>query len=200
MSTRTRLPQRLRPSEFVVGLLFGSTTVQAHVPRFRPLQRLLLLGTTSYIVHEHGLLIGGEGAGGGRNTPLGRGEASIGMGLGAAEVGVIALPTRPIRIFPFLGVGGAGSGMAYFRRSIQELYRHHQPIQPDVVKASGGPHLLLGLAIEIRIGRHTGLLFGLRIAYLFMPFYFGSRRLFPGGPLIQCLVGAFHRRSQSQSA
>ncbi len=162
--------------------------------------RLLLIGATSHIVHEHGLLIGGQGAGGGRNTPFGSREANIGMGLGAAEVGVIALPTRPIRVFPFLGVGGAGGEMAYFRRSILELQRHHQPIQPDAVKASGGPHLLLGLAVEIGIGKQTGLLFGFRIAHLFMPFCFGRRRLSPGGPLIQCLVGAFHRRSQSQSA
>ncbi len=145
---------------------------------------------------ECGLLVGGEGAGGGRNKPFGIGEASIGAGFGAAEVGVMAPQTAPIPIFPFFGIGGIGSGVAYFRRSILDMQRHQQPIQSDLIKASGGPHLLLGLAMEIRLGKQQGLLFGLRVGYLFMPFHLGSERLFPSGPLIQFFAGAFHRRGQ----
>jgi len=179
--------------EFVVGIMVGLSTNRAAVPGLPRPRRMFLIGSANYAVRDNGLLIGGEGAGGGRTKRVGEGEASIGAGLGAAEVGVIAFETESLRVFPLVGIGGAGSGIAYFKRPIRELQQSHQPIKPERAEGAGGPHILIGLGIEFRVGKHAGFLAGLRIGYLFMPLRFGNGQQSPSGPFIRYVIGGFYK-------
>lgn len=120
--------------------------------------RSRLYGGGGYALHGEHMLIGGEGGGGGLKRRTDAFRTDGGGGFGNFQVGY-ALTLGPLRVFPFAGIGGGGSGAS----SVQT--------PDDTATASrssfggGGVRLLYGLGAELHLGGRYELVLGLRMGY-----------------------------------
>ena len=187
--------QSRKVREAVAGFEFGPSMLSLRSKVFgkRGKQRLMGLGGFGYGLADSGLMFGGEGSGVGRLDPYHGGEVSTGAGWGSTEIGVMGQQTGPFRLYPLIGLGGGGGGLAYFSHPIRELQRGER-VKPEDALGSGGPFLILGVGIEVRAGQRVGLLFGLRFGYMFSPFSLGDKRVRLSAPFVRYIVGGFLAR------
>lgn len=193
MNQTSASPKR-RPAEHVVALLFGRDSGSVDVCGKRKRLGTWLVGLAAYTVYDNGLLMGGEGSGGANGLPAGAGEVRFGSGIGAGEAGAILQQSGAIRFYLLAGAGGAGKGTNYYRRPLRELMRDRQSIKPEHADGVGGPHLLVGLGFEARLGGRVGLVFGVRLGYLSQPLLIGNRAVRQGGPFTRLMMGIYVQR------
>ncbi len=106
-------------------------------------------GGGGFYQHSSGLLIGGEGEGGGLNEDNDGGTLAVGAGHGGMRVGWRFTLGRLLSVYPLIGIGGAGAGVS--AEAIED--------------GSSSALVSVGLGIDLRLGGRVGLLLGLRVGW-----------------------------------
>jgi hypothetical protein len=131
---------------------------------------------------------GGSGVGGEEETASS--ELLFGYGMGHASVGYILAQDRLVRVYPLVGIGGAGGGLTITPRSGAETPAG----EPDESEGEWGAALTtvgIGADLTLHVWR-LGVVFGLRIGCYYGLLSF-SRNMDdvkpPTGPFVRLIVG-----------
>jgi len=135
------------------------------------------------------LVIESSGSGSGSVRQTESGTSSLGMGQGAFDLGMILLQKRWLRVYPLVGVGGMGGGVA---------------VRGDGERAPGSTgwgSLLwrggVGIDLTLRLWR-VGVMVGLRLGYQSAAFHVqqgeGPDMAAPGGWFFRVVAGPFVAR------
>lgn len=140
---------------------FGSTAVGVSLGVYRVLSGGVMLGA-----EWHGLIIGDE--------PHDGGHVGVGGGYGTLGVGYAFQPSRRLRVYPRLGLGGGGMGLWFDTDDdvgFDDVLEDPQPVAGrDPVLGRAGPVVDLGGGAELLPqGGDSGLLIGVRFGYLATP-------------------------------
>lgn len=151
-------------------------------------------GGGMYSVYADGLMVGGEGDGGG-SAHIGKStNRYAGGGQGFFNVGYVLQSSKRFRIYVMSGIGGGGGGMSTGEKHPENPLR----MKPETVIGigGGGVRTYFGLGIEFH---QFGFVIGARFGVMFLPplLHFGNEsRIKPfirfiagisGGSVLPCL-------------
>lgn len=136
------------------------------------------------------LIVGGEGNGGGSVHSSAENEIGYGSGLGFFTVGWL-LTSGWIRIYPLLGLGGAGAG-ANIRTDTDETAQlmPSQDTKSTILQLGTlNPGISLSLGFELRLFRFV---LGIRMGYVFTPLDEKHK----GKPYMRMILGGSRKRNK----